>query len=369
MVCFNNLLPRDKDTFKSNSGSSILNKNERVLMLKKVFSLEGNSDEYQFKDPIRFDIGEDGSIFIMDRNRALYKFSEEGIFQKNLLIKGEGPGELKRLFRFFIDNNRVILFDHFPNKIVEKDFKGKFINNFSIPERKLKVVILLGIESGLFFFSIAEDGNIPKKLSKEYREFSRKIFFHTWKNGEKNIKKGESFYIDHSRWKRKQKYIIGGTSPLNAFEISNVKNGSAYFINSFDYKIKKLDVHDLKIKNEFGRPYVRVKYFHPPEYLEEMRREKKSVEDPEKKHFQAVQKLINRGTEVWAVTSTFKKDKGILVDVFSPDGTYMDKFYLPLPEITSSHLPEFNIVDNKIVILGKDEDENHIINIYEIVDL
>jgi len=68
------------------------------------------------------------------------------------------------------------------------------------------------------------------------------------------------------------------------------------------------------------------------------------------KYFKAVLKLFNQGEELWVITSTVKKDKGVLVDVFSKEGVYKDKFFLPVPEITNPHLPEFNIIDDKIIV-------------------
>ncbi|MCK4891005.1 MAG: hypothetical protein KAS97_13800, partial [Candidatus Aminicenantes bacterium] len=356
---------QDQIVFNANSGSPVLKKEARILELKKVLSLDGDSDLYQFKDPERFDIGEDGSIFVLDWNRALYKFSAEGKFQMNLFKKGEGPGELKRLFRFFLTKLEVIQYCHFPNKIVIKNFRGELQHNNSIPEKG--PLSLIGVDGNTYIFSKNSPLNFLKNITDKLQEISYKNYFYNWRSGEKVVTRGKIFYTEYGRFK---KYpgggMTGSRSPANVFTISNVKNGLVYFINSFDYKVIKLNIHDLKIKNEFGRSYESVKYFHPESYLMEMKKVKKSVKDPEKKHFKNVLKLFNRKNELWVVTSTYIKNKGILVDVFSHDGVYKDKFYLPIQEITSPHLPELNIIDAKIVVLGKDEDENHIVNVYEI---
>jgi hypothetical protein len=42
--------------------------------------------------------------------------------------------------------------------------------------------------------------------------------------------------------------------------------------------------------------------------------------------------LVHKGN-LWVVTSTFDKNKGILVDVFNKEGKYLDAFYLPLTKI------------------------------------
>ncbi|MGD2093054.1 MAG: hypothetical protein PVH61_43230 [Candidatus Aminicenantes bacterium] len=46
-----------------------------------------------------------------------------------------------------------------------------------------------------------------------------------------------------------------------------------------------------------------------------------------------VYRLLADGDRVWALTSTIDNTKGILVDVFNPDGKYIDRFYLQIPNL------------------------------------
>ena len=353
--------------FIHNQNSPVLKKRARVLKIKKIISLEGNSDDYQLKDPSSFDIADDGTIFVKDWNRALYKFSQGGHFIDNLLKKGEGPGELKYLYKYILLDDRIIMFCHFPNKIVETDFEGKMLREYRIPNGG--VVLLYGVDKSVFFFSIREINDFQKNLTKEFRDFSTRFYFYRWEKGKKDIVKGEIFYTEQSRFKRfGEKGIMGAVSPMHAFSKSNMANESVYFINVFDYKIKKINISDLKLDAEFGRPFSNVKFFFRPEHIERLKKEKKAIKSPEKKFFSAVQKIFNRGKELWVITSKYEKGKGILVDVFTDKGIYKDKFFLPLPEITSPHLPTFNVVKDRIIILGVDEDENHVVNVYKILN-
>jgi len=46
-----------------------------------------------------------------------------------------------------------------------------------------------------------------------------------------------------------------------------------------------------------------------------------------------VYKLLVHRDQIWALTSTYDPRKGVLVDVFNPDGKYVDNFWLPLLNI------------------------------------
>ena len=163
---------QDQIVFNANSGSPVLKKEAGILKLKKVLTLDGDSELYQFKDPVRFDIGEDGSIFVMDWNRALYRFSPEGRFRSNLLKKGEGPGELKYFFRYFLEGDTVIQYCHHPNKVVRKKFIGEFLEEFSLPAKGS--VLLLGVEKNLFFLTKHQSMNFLKDLTDKMKTFSYK---------------------------------------------------------------------------------------------------------------------------------------------------------------------------------------------------
>jgi hypothetical protein len=56
-----------------------------------------------------------------------------------------------------------------------------------------------------------------------------------------------------------------------------------------------------------------------------------------REHFNDIQKLFAVDGRVWAVTSSLDPDKGVLVDVVSPGGEYLDSFFLPLPKGVGLH--------------------------------
>lgn len=347
-----------------NSISPILNKRARVAGLKKIFSIDGDSELYNFKNPENFNIAKDGTVYIVDQWKSLYHFSSTGKFLGNLFQKGEGPGELIYIQNYYLGKNTVI--QSYINKIVIKDFQGKYKNDFKIPIRgRLK---LIGFEENTYYFTRSDDFKLEViHNGKELKDMNFTHFFYSWKSGDTEVRKSN---IKYKGLQRRKSFKGGGAtiiqSPLHAFSISNIQDSSIYYCDSFDYKIKKIIIPDLSIKKEFGRPYSKVKHFFSKSYIKEMKKMDIPIIKNEIKYFKAVLKLINNGDELWVITSTVKKDKGILIDIFSKDGIYKDKFYLPIPDLSSPHIPIFNIIGDKLIILEKNEDEDHQISLYRI---
>ena len=79
--------------------------------------------------------------------------------------------------------------------------------------------------------------------------------------------------------------------------------------------------------------------------------------------------LCHKGNR-WAVTSTFDRNKGILVDVFSREGQYLDNFYLPILKIRRDN-PQYYapmaVWENFLHLLEADEDDVISLIKYEIV--
>jgi hypothetical protein len=70
-------------------------------------------------------------------------------------------------------------------------------------------------------------------------------------------------------------------------------------------------------------------------------------------------RLLWHKGKLWAVTSTFDKKKGLLVDVFSPEGKYFDNFYLPIFNFNLENPQCFvpmTVRDNFLYVLDPDED-------------
>jgi hypothetical protein len=110
-------------------------------------------------------------------------------------------------------------------------------------------------------------------------------------------------------------------------------DGLAAVANEESYVIKIVDPAKGAAVRTIRRDYRRVKY------------EPEKPADPDAprrmalpvSHFNDIQKLFAVDGAIWAMTSTVDPDKGVLVDVISPGGEWLDSFYLPLPRGVGIH--------------------------------
>src|SRR4030067_2650624 len=64
----------------------------RVVSLKEVARIADEKGKFFFVQPFAVFTGHDGSVYVQEFKQLL-KFDAQGRFVKNLLQKGEGPGE------------------------------------------------------------------------------------------------------------------------------------------------------------------------------------------------------------------------------------------------------------------------------------
>jgi hypothetical protein len=137
---------------------------------------------------------------------------------------------------------------------------------------------------------------------------------------------------------------------------------SVFLFHSPEYLIKLLDLEKGGVVRSFRREYDRVKYAAktPPGYPAEL----------VPKYHNDLCRLLWRNDRLWAVTSTFDPKKGILVDVFSREGRYLDNFYLPLFKIRRNNpqlYAPMALNGNFLYVLEADEDDLISLIKYEIV--
>jgi len=138
-----------------------------------------------------------------------------------------------------------------------------------------------------------------------------------------------------------------------------------------EYLVKIFDPAANRVLKEFRRPYERVK----PEPLTEEQKKGgmiingKHYGPPERKYQTDVRNLLTRGDEIWAVTSTQDKAKGVLVDIFDGEGVYRDCFWLKLPDSARRSLlsPGQCALDGEFLwVVERSEDETFAIRKYRV---
>jgi hypothetical protein len=165
--------------------------------------------------------------------------------------------------------------------------------------------------------------------------------------------------MTESRYFRPRAIAINTISRLTA---TWVGDRDLYLFHTPAYLIKQFDLETGKVVREFRRPYDRVRYPAKP-----------SANYPAElipKFHNDLCRLLWHDGKLWAVTSTYDAKKGILVDVYSPEGKYLDNFWLPLFGLRRNN-PQYwapmAIHGNFLYVLEADEDDVISLVKYEIV--
>ena len=138
-----------------------------------------------------------------------------------------------------------------------------------------------------------------------------------------------------------------------------------------EYAVKILDVQSSVLARSITREYTRVKT--PPEDQKGIAGgvmlDGKVVLAPAPTFAPDIVNLFAHGDEIWAVTSTKSGEKGVLVDVFSWEGAYLDCFYLrlPAPPDINVELPAPQVIQGDfLAAIEKNADETYIVRKYRI---
>lgn len=324
----------------------------RTVKLNEVLRIkdEGEGKEFFFKLPWGLDVADDGSIFVKEMDK-LYKFSPNGKFVKNMVRIGQGPGEITReIENFTVIDNTLILLCASMNKLVTVDLQGKFIKEL-IPKKKLSD--LIAYYKKKYYFVDYFKRNVLKK--EAFIEYDRNLYV--------SDEAGNITSTSHSfpvKW-----YLDPGQdgrishSGVTELQTSRVCQKYVYVTHTQEYYIKQLDLEELRVGKCFRRIYPRVKF--------------KSDKSRPFNYYNDVYRILIFKDKVWALTSTFDKSKGILVDVFNEEGKYLDNFFLPLFNSKTGdcfyqlYFP-LTIKDVYLYAIEHDNDWDYSVVKYEIVD-
>lgn len=138
----------------------------------------------------------------------------------------------------------------------------------------------------------------------------------------------------------------GGGFNIEKMITAPLENQYLFISHSQEYLIKLFDAETNKIIRAFRREYKRVKP--SSEYKERMKKggigiDGKLYTEPEQKYRNDIQNLFVNNGQLWVMTSSENKKKGLLFDVFDLEGKYIDQFYLMF---TEKNFPAYGELDN-----------------------
>ena len=325
----------------------------RVIQLKEVMRITDEEGKFYFSGPWDIKIAKDGSIFVHEPNK-FYKFDANGKFVKNLYKKGEGPGELNQnLTDVIIMEDEIILASSNMHKIIRMNMDGKLIQDIR-PEWRFST--LIGYYNGNYFF-IQHERKGFERISGIREEYLRLCAV---SNGERELVNPTSiiFPIKTATYKSNKGFIGGWSEPLKRI---NENQRYVYLFHTHEYLIKLLDLEKIEVVRSFRRKYERVKSILP----EEIR-----ASNLLPRYISDIYRLATYKNNLWVITSTIDKKKGILVDVFNREGKYMDNFYLPLQniKINEHFYAPMVVYGNYLFVIEIGEDELISVAKYEIID-
>ena len=326
----------------------------RVIRLKEISRITDEEGKFFFVEPWDVFAGRDGSVYVQEPKRLL-KFGGNGKFVKNLLKWGEGPGELNdNLTGVIVREDDIILYSSNIMKLVRIDTDGKLIEDKKFSKGPFGS--FLGYHNGKFFMMKRVWEDMPK-ISGLYEAKNRLIVV-----TEKEEVIETSFLLPTTQ----SRYIQLGGRMASGGGISRpmtLRESERYvfLFHTPEYLIKILDLEKSEIVLGFRRKYDRVRYA-PAEKIPEGY--------PIPKYHNDLCRLLWHKGRLWAVTSTFDQNKGILVDVFNREGQYLDNFYLPLFKIRRNN-PQYYapmaIAGDFLYVLEADEEDLISLIKYEIV--
>jgi hypothetical protein len=327
----------------------------RVIPLKEIARVSEEPGKFFFEQPWDLFAGRDGSIYVQEPKK-LYKFDADCRFVKNLLKWGEGPGELSgNLTDVLVRDKDILLYSSNIYKLLRLDLDGKLLGETRFVAGFSR---LLGSSGGRYAVMRFERKDIPRTNGIVEQDF--RLAFMT-ENGDIDDTP-HVFPLTHAWYVRTiGGRASGGSSLISRFMPLPVDDRFVFLFHSPEYLIRVIDLEKGELVQSFRRKYDRVEFKHAVP--------KNMPDYPFPKYHNDLCRLLWRDGQLWAVTSTFDKSKGLLVDVFSREGRYLDNFYLPLLNIRRNN-PQYNIPmavwGDFLYVLEPDEDDITSLVKYEI---
>jgi len=292
------------------------------IKLEKDLTIGGSEEDINqdFKFILSANVDEQGNIYILDPNLSVVrKFDKNGQFLWELSQKGQGPGEFMRVVGLAVgQEGKVFIVDQNNRKIMIFSSAGHFVDEF-------KVI----------------DG-YPIKIAVDSRDFIYVNFLWRLKDFliHKYSPRGEKItaFMEPRFGEEKDTFL---RSTKNTIYFCLDQQDNIYVSYKFDYKLFKFSPTGKLLKTwtrEFlGKP-VELKVIRDSNSI--------SVEGD----------LITQGIEadkhnnIYVLWGWMASEKGLLIDIFSPEGQYLGNFYSGVKPIENWQYFQIDKKDNLYII-------------------
>ena len=297
---------------------------DRQVPFKAVLEIKETDDSFYFKYPNRVYADDDENIYVLDYNRLL-KFSITGLFMKNLIRSGQGPGEITSVSNLQIDKNGIVIHNNHPSKIIRLNTNGVLEKELRLEKSDHIEFCFYDPNYYYFFESVHFIGDTDGKYIDEEQKLVRVSA---------EGKNPETIFTFLLKKYYAQNGGAFGTLDVAARISAVYDNRYLFLYHTPDYKIKRIDVKENAKSIEFGIDYKRREV--PKELFDEVHSgllilNGKKFKKPEQKYLNDIRNLLIYKKNLWVVTSTVDKAKGTRVDVYDSNGKNTDRFFLKLP--------------------------------------
>jgi len=294
----------------------------RVLELREVLRISDAAGGFFFKNPENIQPAPDGGVLVIDQGEFL-RFDASGRFVVNMFRAGQGPGELQQIENYLVRDSRVLAFQRNPMKLVITDLDGKLLREVK-PDAP--VTRLLGRCGDRL---LAAGNAVPAidKVQKPEGESLDIAWTLDLMSEDGRVEATSLIYPTKMFAKRLPNALIADY--MTFLLCAPLEDGIVAIAHEEGYVVKIADPAKDTAVRTIRRDYRRVRY--EPDKPAETAGGARRLAPPREYH-NDIQKLFAVDGRVWVMTSTVDPGKGVLVDVISPGGEYLDCFYLPLPK-------------------------------------
>ena len=289
----------------------------RIVTLKEEFRIEDVSGNFFFKETYRPRVSPGGGIFIQDGQEQALQFDAKGRFIRNLFKKGQGPGELTGLFDIWASSDRLYLLGN-PLKVLVFGYDGLLEKEISLRGTGIGARFIRADKGHII---IRNRGRLDPTAGGGFKEIPIDIIEISMNDGA--FKPLGSFPI--------RAFVEGQGGNLhmtawNQLQVASLDENNLILNHTAEYLLEVFARDKGTIVRRFRRPYDRVKTSLGS------RSSGLDGSSPSLPEFQPdIFYLHVVDGRVWVQTSTVVEGKGILFDVFSSEGRYVDNFFLQSP--------------------------------------
>ena len=297
----------------------------RVVAVEEVMRIEDTGQGYYYKDVYGVRVSPGGEIFVRSGLDQVLQFDPQGHFVRDLVKKGQGPGEVTSVSDVLAAADHVYLLSS-RVKILTLDLAGRLQDETDLRETGGPVTRIIDADGGTIF-AVRENG--PRAGEVGSVLCPEDILAVSPGSGDIKVIGSFplpyfAFAMDNGQWAR------GKNASLIAVPC---KDRRFYLTHTPEYLIKLFDAGTGKVVRSFRREYPRVRRVVPRD----------ATGDPEPSWAQIWKDLVPKDLNdindlhvvdghIWVQTSTADPQKGILFDVFDPGGQFVDSFYLKYSE-------------------------------------